>query len=116
MSCKAKQKILISFMAVIFLICPALSGHVSYSQDKVKGEWLLPKHYPDGFDGWGKINRINTEEIVIDDVQFALHSNVSYYTPTSPSAMPFSWLKQGKTVGFIKNSSNEIASLWLIDF
>ncbi len=116
MNCKSKQKILISIIAITLLICPALLGHIGYAQDKVKGEWILPSHYPDGFDGWGKVDRIAPGEIVIDDVLFNLNSNASYYTPSNTSGIPLSWMKSGKIVGFIKNSSNEIVSLWLIDF
>ena len=117
MNCKSIQKVLVSIIMITLLICPGLLGHVSFAGDKVKGEWILPPHYPaDGFDGWGKADRIGPKEIVIDDVLYALNSNIRYNTPSAPSGLPLSWLKPGTIVGFIKNASNEIVSLWLIDF
>ena len=116
MNSKSKLKILISITAIALLICPSLLGHVSHAQNKYKGEWIMPSHYPaDGFDGWGKVDRIVPEEIVIDDTLYALNSNASYNTPDT-SGVPLSWVKPGTIVGFIKNASNEIVSLWLIDF
>ncbi len=61
MYCKSKHKILISIIAITLLIGSSLFGPVSYAQDKYKGEWVLPAHYPDGFDGWGKIDKIESD-------------------------------------------------------
>jgi len=76
-----------------------------------KGEWYLPESYPDGFHGWGHIDRIGSREIVIDDGLFPLSKSVSYHTPRA-SNVPVSWFKPGDLVGFLTNAEEEIVSIW----
>ena len=99
-------------LAVFFLsaVIPATAGH---AQRRVKGEWVLPKHYPDGFDGWGSIVRIAKDTVVIDDTVLRLSPSVVYRTPTKMYATS-AYFKPGNLVGFMTNPKNEIVSLWLI--
>ena len=111
----AKIKYVI-FMAVLalFLVGLALPASICYGQGRVKGEWVLPKHYPDGFDGIGHINSIAKDEIVIDDSSHKLYPFVKYATPTRKNALR-SQFRAGDFVGYIKNSKQEIESLWLLN-
>ena len=45
---------------------------VSAGERKIRGEWILPENYPQGFDGYGNINRIVDIEVVIDESLFKL--------------------------------------------
>ncbi len=91
----------------------SISAHVGSAQTRGKGEWVLPKFYPDGFDGWGRIDRITADTVVIDDTALRLSPSVVYRTPTKRYATS-AYFKPGSLVGFITNASQEIVSLWLI--
>jgi len=97
----------------LFFLSAAMPATVSYAQSRVKGEWVLPKFYPDGFDGWGRIDSVAKDRVVIDDTVLNLSPSVVYRTPTNRYATSASF-KPGNLVGFMTNASNEIVSLWLI--
>ena len=73
----------------------------------------MPEGYPDGFDGWGCIDRITDDEVVIDDVSMALARIIDYNLPEA-DYKPKRYFKKGILAGYIKNDNNEIESLWLI--
>ena len=99
-------------LALIVFLMPVSAG---YAQQKHKGEWILPENYPlGGFDGWGTINRLAAEEVVIDDVLYALSPSVTYHFP-SASDVTASWFEPGHLVGFLKSATGEIISLWRIE-
>ena len=83
------------------------------AQEQVKGEWGLPDHYPDGFDGWGHVERLTDEEVVIDDTLMALSPQAEFHTLTK-SNVSRAEITVGSLTGFIKNTNNEIISLWMI--
>ncbi|MBW2031606.1 MAG: hypothetical protein JRJ31_21335 [Deltaproteobacteria bacterium] len=87
---------------------------VCYAQQRVKPEVVLPDHYPDGFDGYGRIDMIGKGKVVIDDRSWRLASDVEYYTPRSPnpSVIPF---EEGALAGFLLDGEKRIMSLWLIE-
>jgi hypothetical protein len=88
---------------------------VKCEEQKVIPEWIMPQHYPPaGFDGYGLINRISAEEVVIDDDLFKLDRSVTYVTPTNTMSS-HSNFKMGDLVGYLKNSQHEVMSLWLIE-
>ncbi len=92
-------------------ICiPATAGA---GGQKVKGEWILPEHYPKGFDGYGYINRIAAKEVVIDDSIFRLSPAATYTTLSSVIAGSADF-GDGDLVGYLTKSEQEITSLWLI--
>ena len=100
------------FLALIVFFMPVSAG---YAQQKHKGEWILPENYPlGGFDGWGTLNRLAAEEVVIDDVLYVLSPSVTYHFP-SASDVSASWFKPGHLVGFLKSATGEIISLWRIE-
>jgi len=104
------------FMTVLVLLIVGLTlpASVSYAQRRVKGEWVLPKHYPDGFDGYGRIGSITADDLVIGDCYHKLSPFVKYATPTRKYAFR-SQFRAGDFVGYIKNSKQEIISLWLLN-
>ena len=84
------------------------------AQGKFKPEWRdMPTYYPDGFDGWGKIDRISDTEIVVDDRLLVFALLVKCSTPVMRETSTASFRK-GDEVGYILNSDKEVVSLWLI--
>ncbi len=102
----------IALTLVVAGICiPAGAGA---GERKVKGEWILPEHYPAGFDGYGYINRIAAEEVVIDESLIRLSPAVTYTTLISVLAASGDFA-DGDLVAYLTNSEQEIISLWLIE-
>ena len=77
-------------------------------------EWKLPDWYPRGFDGYGIIDRISDEVLVVSDTSIRLSANVTYNTPGYESNSVYSF-SQGRTVAYLLNADGEIESLWLIE-
>ena len=104
------------FALVVFLVTSAIALSDSYSAErrKVKGEWILPKHYPDGFDGYGRIDMIGEKQLVADDIPLRLAYNVDYYTPTSKYASKKDF-KVNDLVAYDMNDKGEIVALYLIE-
>lgn len=101
---------------MICLVAPAVLPDASHAQRRYfKEEWLsaLPDFYPRGFDGYGHIDRINLEEVVIDDVFFKLALDIRYVTPRRRHATSNSF-EAGRLVGYILNDRHKIESLWFI--
>jgi len=73
----------------------------------------LPSHYPQRFDGIGRIDRIDRDEIVIDDTLHGLSGDVRYATPESRHGSSAAF-KPGRYVGYMENPRRQITSLWLI--
>jgi hypothetical protein len=95
---------------IIVLVVFASPG---YAQGRYKGEWVLPKHYPQGFDGWGRLDRISDGEVVIDDTLYPLSPAVTYNIPET-SNINSSFLRAGDTVGYLMDQKGFIISLWRI--
>ena len=92
------------------VLCGAPAG---YAQDRHKGEWVLPGHYPDGFDGWGRLDRLGADEIVIDDNLYPLSPSVTYNIATGNN-VGASLFRVGDRVGYIEDANGLIISLWRI--
>ena len=73
----------------------------------------LPEFYPESFSGQGCIDRITARLVVIDDSSWQFSSAATFHTPKMPQAY-WSRFRRGYRVGFIKNSENQIESLWYI--
>jgi hypothetical protein len=101
-------------LALCFISMAAASrpGYAQ-SQRKVKPEMVLPKTYPDGFDGWGFLDRISTGEAVINDSLYRVAPNVEYHTPKDRLATMYSF-RPGDVVGFIMDERRQIVSFWLL--
>jgi hypothetical protein len=108
------KKLMCTGLAFCFISVAATSNpSYAQSQRKVKPEIVLPEKYPDGFDGWGQVDRISTGEVVIDDSLYRLAPDVEYHTPQDRLATMYSF-KPGDIVGFLRNGNGKIASLWLL--
>lgn len=79
-----------------------------------QGEYGFPAHYPPGFDEQGRIDRIAVGEVVIDDRLWKFSPDVKYHTKRTQNASR-AWFKVGSQVGFVKDASNRIAALYLIE-
>ncbi|RJR22612.1 MAG: hypothetical protein C4582_06355 [Desulfobacteraceae bacterium] len=93
---------------------PILNPLPSLGQRQYREEMVLPSHYPEGFDGVGRVERVEGEEIVINDCMFRLSPRFTLATRVSHHA-PKELLKVGDLVGFKKNSSREIVSIWILE-
>jgi hypothetical protein len=98
----------------LFFLSTALSSNPAHAQQRVKPEVVLPKHYPDGFDGLGRIDRISEIEVVIDDGLYKFAAHAQFHTPAGQNVSIYS-LKPGAWVGFMKSGKKQIISLWLIE-
>jgi len=98
----------------LFFLGAALSSNPAHAQQRVKPEVVLPKHYPDGFDGLGRIDRISETEVVIDDGLYKFAAHAEFHTPAGQNVSIYS-LKPGAMVGFMKSGKKQIISLWLIE-
>ena len=87
---------------------------VSAGEQKIRGEWILPAHYPAGFDGYGYIDRIAAEEVVIDESLLRL-SPAATYTTLESIVSKREDFTDGDLVGYLLNSEREVISLWLIE-
>ena len=102
---------------ILCLTAPVALPEVSQAQGRYfKEEWLgrLPAYYPRGLDGYGRIDRINLEEVVIDDAFFKLAVDVRYSTPRRKHSTSHAF-EAGRLVGYILNERREIESLWFIE-
>ncbi len=113
MVCKKRKYILHSFLVFILVCGAVLLPAGGSAQGPYKGEWVLPKHYPNGFDGWGRIDRLAADEVVIDDTLYPLSPSVTYNIPTNNN-ISSSFLRVGDIVGYLKNPKGFIISLWRI--
>jgi hypothetical protein len=64
------------------------------------------------FDGSGIIFRVDQNAIVINDMLFDLSPVVSYHSADGSSTTKASF-GEGKLVGYVLNSQEEILSLWI---
>lgn len=112
---RTKQVLIACIGLAIFVGGLCIPASVRCEEQKVIPEWIMPKHYPpDGFDGYGYINRISKEEVVIDDQLLKLAPLVKYVTPANKIASSFNF-EVGDLVGYLKNPEHEIISMWLIE-
>ena len=72
-----------------------------------------PDYYPQKYDGAGRIDRLDGEEIVIDDGLLMLTSHSRFATPSSRYAGRGSF-RVGSFVGYLLDSDRKVQSLWLL--
>ncbi len=98
----------------VFLAGGVIGENVSHAGGKVfREEWKLPDFYPRGFDGYGRIDMIFADRIVISDSSKKLSRSVVYAVPSSPYASKSSF-RVGDMVGYLIDRERAIVSLWLI--
>jgi hypothetical protein len=108
-------KQIVAGMALALIVAGiCIPADVGAGERKIRGEWILPENYPVGFNGYGYINRIAAEEVVIDDSLLRLSPAVTYTTLISVMAGSDDFA-EGDLVGYLTNSEQEIISLWLIE-
>ncbi len=105
---------MVCFFFACLLALSLITPDPSIAQRKYRPEMLLPSHYPEVFDGYGRVDRIEGEEIVINDRLFKLSPRFSFATKTSTRAAG-ELLKVGDTVGFKISADSHVISLWLIE-
>jgi hypothetical protein len=99
---------------VVLMASGVIFGNVSHAGGKIfLEEWKLPKFYPRGFDGYGRLDMIFEDRLVISDTSRKLSSSVVYGTPSSSHASKSSF-REGNTVAYLLDQNREIVSLWLI--
>jgi hypothetical protein len=102
-------------LAMVFMLS-AIPVNFSYAQGRfMREEWKVPKFYPRGFDGYGKIEKIDQGGVVIDDTAFKFSRQVRFATPRDRHAGIISF-SVGDTVAYLLNEKREIISLWYIQF
>lgn len=101
---------------VILLFSVMGTGGMAYGQGVEKPEWVMPEHYPNGFDGMGRIDRISIQdgEVVIDDGLMPLSPYARYHTPDSLDVSGY-YFKAGMNVGYMMGKDDKIISMWLIE-
>ncbi len=109
---KIKQMLICTGLALC-LVAGAIPSTPCHAQGLVKPEVVLPEHYPDGFNGYGRIDAIGKDDVVIDDEHFKLSPNVIYNTRTRANASK-AYFTPGVLAGFLTNSKDEVVSLWLL--
>jgi len=111
MSHEKKKRILMGIG--ICLIAVGLLAGVSAVQGAQRERTDLPQHYPDEFSGQGQIDRIATDEIVINDTWYRLSPFAIFNTPDGMNVSRSSF-REGQSVYYILNGENKIESIWLI--
>ena len=97
-----------------FLLLMGLTADAGQAQGRYyREQWKLPEFYPRGFDGYGIIDRINVNEVVISDSLLKLSPKVKFNTPRSKNTSDYHFTK-GRSVAYLLNENREIESLWLI--
>jgi hypothetical protein len=73
----------------------------------------LPDYYPDRFSGAGCIDSLTDKSVVIDDRMLKISPSTTFHTLKTQYASRTRF-RVGMRVGFIKNSQNELDSVWYI--
>ena len=111
---KVWKRFLVCSMLTLFLVSTGMPMTLSHAQQRHKPEVLLPKEYPDGFDGFGHLEALSDDQVVIDDVSIWMVPLVTFHTPTNMYSTAAEF-KIGDMVGYLTNEAGEITSLWLIE-
>jgi hypothetical protein len=96
------------------VIAAVLSSGICDAQRLRKGEWILPKHYPNGFHGIGFLDRISRNDMVVNDRWLWFSPSVTFHTPRVKNGSK-AWFREGSYVGYLLNAQKEVVSLWLLD-
>jgi hypothetical protein len=102
-------------LAMVFMLS-AIPGDYSYAKGRfMREEWKVPKFYPQGFDGYGKIDTISKDGVVIADTFWKFSRQIQFATPRDSNAGIRSF-RVGDTVAYLLDENREIISLWYIEF
>ena len=100
-------------MGILFPPTPSAGQGSKNGLPVVDGETQLFPGYPRQFDGAGFIDRLGEKEVVIGDILLPLPSSAQLHTPRSSSAS-ISRFAEGDYVGYQRDDSGAIESLWLL--
>jgi len=107
------RHILVCLGLALFLVSVGIPADLSHAQKRYKPEVVLPPEYPNGFDGFGRLEMLEENGVTIQDVLIKLAPYVTYHTPTNEDSFSVDF-NPGDLVGYLKNLEGEIISLWLI--
>jgi hypothetical protein len=96
------------FLAVAAVCC---LGHHAWAVEGREG--VIDGRNLADFDGTGRIDSLENDQIVINDMQKRLSPRVEYYRQGRIKTKRSSF-SIGAKVGYIANSKGEIISLWLL--
>jgi|GEM_PF-1363355 len=97
------NRIILTLLGLLLVSLPAAAGS-------------LPDYYPEGFQSWGKLNRLDTERsyIVINDEALRLASQVKVYTSDSRFGT-LNILHNGMTVGVqVRGNNSIVTEVWVL--
>jgi hypothetical protein len=97
----------------LFFVSVVIPADLSHAQKRYKPEVVLPPEYPNGFDGYGRVEMLEENGVVIQDVFIKLAAFVTFHTPTNMASTSAEF-SIGDLVGYLTDSEGEITSLWLI--
>lgn len=96
----------------LVLLCAgmAMPAAIGWAQES---QFKLPDFYPESFSGYGCIDSIDSDAVVIDDRLMRFSVSATFHTPQEKKA---NWLRfePGYLAGYIRNADKEIDSLWYI--
>ncbi len=107
------RHILVCLGLALFLLSVGIPADLSHAQKRYKPEVVLPPVYPNGFDGYGRIETLEENGVVIQDVFLRLTPSVTFHPPTNMDSTAAEF-NTGDLVGYLTNPEGEITSLWLI--
>ena len=107
------RHILVCLGLALFLMNVGIPADLSQAQKRYKPEVVLPPEYPNGFDGYGRLEMLGENGVTIQDVLIKLASFVTYHTPTNMDSTSAEF-SIGDLVGYLTGPEGEITSLWLI--
>ena len=113
-SFRAWRKFPVCSMLIFFIVSTGMPMTLSLAQNRYKPEVVLPRDYPAGFDGYGRIEALDDYRAVIQDILIKLAPSVTFHTPTNMYSTAAEF-KIGDMVGYLTNEAGEIISLWLIE-
>ena len=107
------RHILVCLGLVLFIVNMGIPADLSHAQKRYKPEVVLPEGYPNGFEGYGRMEALDDYRAVIQDVLIRMAPSVTFHTPTNMDSTSAEF-NIGDLVGYLTNPEGEITSLWLI--
>ena len=111
---KGLKHFIVCSILTLFLVNTGMPVNLSHAQTRYKPEVVLPADYPNGFDGFGRIDDLDDDRAVIQDILFKLSPSVTFHTPTNMDSTA-AYFDIGDLVGYLTNKEGEIISLWLLE-
>ncbi|MFC1884807.1 hypothetical protein ACFL2O_08555 [Thermodesulfobacteriota bacterium] len=120
------KRILTSAIFTVFIFAISLSTAPSWAADGgeknipihypgqvYKIDFLQPDHYPERFDGIGKLDELREDAVIIEDTEMDLAPNVTFRGLKKGSRSKKLFVP-GQRVGYIVDENAVVVSLWLL--